>query len=59
MDELTTILQSREPLYERARAIVDTSGETVAQSVEKLVRVINDRSSANSLSPAESIVKAS
>jgi XRE family aerobic/anaerobic benzoate catabolism transcriptional regulator len=48
MEELTTILQSREPLYERARAIVDTSGRSVEESVENLVRVISDRA-ANTL----------
>ena len=58
MEELTTILQSREPLYERARAIVDTSGQTVAQSVDQLVRVVSDHSAANRLSPAEPIVNA-
>jgi XRE family aerobic/anaerobic benzoate catabolism transcriptional regulator len=58
MEELTTILQSREPLYERARAIVDTSGETVEQSVEKLVRVIGDHAAANRLATAEPVVAA-
>jgi XRE family aerobic/anaerobic benzoate catabolism transcriptional regulator len=59
MDELTTILQSREPLYERARATVDTSGETVAESVEKLVRVIVDHSDAGRFPLAEPVVESS
>src|SRR5258708_16798027 len=49
MEELTTILQSREPLYERARAIVDTSRETVAESIEKLLRVIVEHCAAGRL----------
>ena len=59
MEELTTILASREPLYRRARAIVDTSGETVAQSVEKLVGVIRDCSTAARSPFAEQTVAAS
>jgi XRE family aerobic/anaerobic benzoate catabolism transcriptional regulator len=46
MDELKTILESREPLYRCARAIVDTSGATLTQSVDKLVDVIAEHSNA-------------
>ena len=35
MDELTTILASRELLYERARAVVDTSGQTRSRKASK------------------------
>ncbi len=40
MDELETILSSREPLYGRARAQLDTSGRTVEESLEALSRTI-------------------
>jgi XRE family aerobic/anaerobic benzoate catabolism transcriptional regulator len=43
MDELTTILASRELLYQRASVIVDTSGQTVAQSLERLIGVMSRR----------------
>jgi XRE family aerobic/anaerobic benzoate catabolism transcriptional regulator len=44
MDELKTILESRETLYGRARAAVDTSGKALTQSVDDLVRVITEHS---------------
>lgn len=40
MEQLEAILSSREPLYEKALAQVDTSGRTVDQSVADLVAVI-------------------
>ena len=40
MAELRAILQSREPLYARARVTVDTSGIAVAAAAEKLVAAI-------------------
>jgi XRE family transcriptional regulator, aerobic/anaerobic benzoate catabolism transcriptional regulator len=40
MEDLRRILEAREPLYARADGIVDTSGETVEQSVAKLKNVI-------------------
>jgi XRE family transcriptional regulator, aerobic/anaerobic benzoate catabolism transcriptional regulator len=40
MNELVTILSSREPLYAQARAVLDTSGETLDQSADKLARLI-------------------
>jgi XRE family aerobic/anaerobic benzoate catabolism transcriptional regulator len=43
MDELTTILTSRELLYQRASVVVDTSGQTVAQSLERLIGVMSRR----------------
>jgi XRE family transcriptional regulator, aerobic/anaerobic benzoate catabolism transcriptional regulator len=59
MEELTTILQSREPLYQRARATLDTSGQTVAQSIERLLRIIAAHAAANRGSALEPTVKAS
>jgi XRE family aerobic/anaerobic benzoate catabolism transcriptional regulator len=43
MSELVTILSSREPLYQRAHAEVDTSGASVDDSVEALVSLIESR----------------
>jgi len=40
MTELVTILSSREPLYERARAVVDTSGSSIETSLEALLATI-------------------
>ncbi|MBV9519189.1 MAG: helix-turn-helix transcriptional regulator [Hyphomicrobiales bacterium] len=40
MAELMTILSSREPLYARADAVVDTSESDVERSVEKLIEAI-------------------
>ena len=40
MTELVTILSSREPLYERARAVVDTSGSSIETSLEALLAAI-------------------
>ena len=40
MHELVAILTSREPLYGRARAVLDTSGEALEASAEKLARLI-------------------
>jgi XRE family transcriptional regulator, aerobic/anaerobic benzoate catabolism transcriptional regulator len=40
MSELITILQSREPLYSRARVAIDTSGATIDQSLLALTRTI-------------------
>jgi XRE family transcriptional regulator, aerobic/anaerobic benzoate catabolism transcriptional regulator len=39
MEDLRRILASREPLYARADAVIDTSGRSVAQSLQDLVRV--------------------
>jgi XRE family transcriptional regulator, aerobic/anaerobic benzoate catabolism transcriptional regulator len=40
MNELVTILSSRESLYAQARAVLDTSGETLEESAAKLVRLL-------------------
>lgn len=40
MNELVAILSSREALYARARAVLDTSGETLEQSADKLAQLI-------------------
>jgi XRE family transcriptional regulator, aerobic/anaerobic benzoate catabolism transcriptional regulator len=40
MSELITILQSREPLYARARLTIDTSGATLDKSLMALLRLI-------------------
>jgi XRE family aerobic/anaerobic benzoate catabolism transcriptional regulator len=41
MDELRTILSSREPLYARARAVVDTSGRSVDVGVNDIFSIID------------------
>ncbi|GGC49278.1 shikimate kinase [Chelatococcus reniformis] len=41
MDELRAILASREPLYARARAVLDTSGAKLEASAEELTDLIN------------------
>ena len=40
MAELVTILSSREPLYERARAVVDTTGASIETSLDALLATI-------------------
>jgi len=40
MNELVAILSSREPLYARARAVLDTSGRTLEESAQSLTRLI-------------------
>jgi XRE family aerobic/anaerobic benzoate catabolism transcriptional regulator len=40
MNELVAILASREPLYARARAVLDTSDETLEESADKLALLI-------------------
>jgi len=40
MDELRAILISREPLYGRARAVVDTSGLAITEVVDKTIRAV-------------------
>ena len=40
MAELVTILSSREPLYARARAVVDTTGKNVEDSVKSLTALV-------------------
>ena len=40
MEDLRRILEAREPLYEKADGVVDTSGETVEKSFAKLQDVI-------------------
>ena len=41
MDELRTILSSREPLYARARAIVETSGRSIDVGVNDILSIID------------------
>ena len=43
MAQLRTILTSREALYARAEGAVDTTGSTVAQSLNQLLTLIEDR----------------
>ncbi len=43
MAQLRTLLTSREALYERAEARLDTSGKTVDQSLAELIDVIKER----------------
>jgi XRE family transcriptional regulator, aerobic/anaerobic benzoate catabolism transcriptional regulator len=40
MEELRSILTSRESLYAQAEAVVDTSGRTLKQSTKDLVDVV-------------------
>ena len=40
MEELRTILLSREPLYARAAAEVDTAGLTVAEAAQRLIEAV-------------------
>ena len=40
MAELETILSSREPLYARADAVIDTSGSSIEVSLEQLLGTI-------------------
>lgn len=40
MEELVTILSSREPLYGRARAIIDTSGRSVEAALADLLALV-------------------
>jgi len=42
MSELVTILQSREALYSRARASLDTSGARIEDSVQALLRLVRN-----------------
>ncbi|MCB1385011.1 MAG: helix-turn-helix transcriptional regulator [Nitratireductor sp.] len=42
MDELKSILMSREALYARAEAMVDTSGKTLQHSFEDLVALVRE-----------------
>jgi XRE family aerobic/anaerobic benzoate catabolism transcriptional regulator len=41
MDDLTRILNAREPLYRKADAIVDTSGQDEAASLARLRAAVN------------------
>lgn len=43
MQQLRAILKSREPLYERALAQLDTSGKPLQASADELVQLIRDR----------------
>jgi XRE family transcriptional regulator, aerobic/anaerobic benzoate catabolism transcriptional regulator len=43
MEQLKSILRSREVLYERAEAKLDTSGKPLQQSTDELVKLIHDR----------------
>jgi XRE family aerobic/anaerobic benzoate catabolism transcriptional regulator len=43
MDDLRRILAAREPLYARADATVDTSGQTAEESLRRLRQVVSAR----------------
>ncbi len=45
MDDLRRILTERVPYYEKAHAILDTSGKTVEQSYSELIALIQEQSS--------------
>lgn len=40
MDELRTILSTREPLYARATAVIDTSGHSIDASVNEILSIV-------------------
>ena len=40
MDELRTILSTREPFYARADAVIDTSGRSVDSGANEILEVI-------------------
>ena len=42
MDDLKLILEERSPYYEKAHAILDTSGKTVQESYNELLKLIQD-----------------
>jgi XRE family aerobic/anaerobic benzoate catabolism transcriptional regulator len=42
MDDLRSILTSREALYAKAELAIDTSGQTIAQSLDALVRALRN-----------------
>ena len=46
MDELRTILSSREPLYARASAVVDTAGQSIDAAVNQILSIVNCRTEA-------------
>ena len=41
MDDLTRILEAREPLYRKADVTLDTTGESAAQSLRKLREAVS------------------
>jgi len=43
MEELRSILTSREALYGRAEAQIDTSGQSVEASLSQLTRLVRER----------------
>jgi XRE family aerobic/anaerobic benzoate catabolism transcriptional regulator len=43
MEQLKSILLSREALYERALAQIDTSGKSVSASLHELLALIEER----------------
>ena len=49
MSDLRRILSSREPLYSRADASIDTSGKLVQQSLDELQRRVSETKSANNV----------
>ncbi len=61
MEDLRRILEAREPFYEKADGVVDTSGESVEKSLAKLKAVIQSvakkmKSETKSNAPSESTV---
>ena len=40
MDDLVSILRSREPLYAKAEAVISTTGKTPEQNLADLLRII-------------------
>lgn len=45
MEDLNRILEERTPYYEKAHAVLDTSGKTVEQSYKELIKIVKEHSS--------------
>lgn len=44
MEDLHRILEERTPFYEKAHAVLDTSGKTVEQSYKELIKIVQEHS---------------
>lgn len=53
MEDLHRILEERTPYYEKAHAVLDTSGKTVEQSYKELVKIVQEHSNLIGLSTPE------
>jgi XRE family aerobic/anaerobic benzoate catabolism transcriptional regulator len=53
MDDLVAILKSREPLYAKADATLETTGHTPPQALRKLVRLVRPTAAAEDHQPVD------